>query len=68
MKIFKLGNSRAQPYCIRTAPIVFFLSDSRDSFAKRASKTLANVLEPQGPSMYTLKELFTSFQVSFIMY
>ena len=54
MQTFELINSRAQPHCIRTAPIgPIYKSDSRDSLFC-ASKTPANVLGQHGPSTNTL--------------
>ena len=49
LQTFELGNSRAQPYCKCTAPI-----GPINKSESRASKTPANVVEPHGPSMYTL--------------
>ena len=50
---FELGNSRAQPYCIRTAPIgPIFKRESRDSIFRTAQ--VKHQLMVHGPSMYTL--------------
>ena len=38
LQTFKLGNSRAQPYCIRTAPNG--KSESRDSLSRNAQEKL----------------------------
>ena len=56
LQTFEFGNSRAKPYTAY-ALIILVLSIKVSQVAhslKRASKTPANVLEPHGPSMYTL--------------